>query len=80
MGEYSQNNGNIESYKYPEKFEKAANEGKLYEYALKDPVTLEMNLKKVSIGDKEYEQFLTWLDNPFRSRIGCKITEGEWSC
>lgn len=93
MGEYSQNNGDVESYKYPELFKKSAEEGNLFEYALTNPKTLEVGLKQVSIGDSEYQDFLVWLDNPFRARIGCEIiTEdnshmyastmkiGDWTC
>ena len=93
MGEYSQNNGDVESYKYPELFEKSAREGNLFEYALTNPKTLEIGLKQVSVGDSEYQDFLVWLDNPFRARIGCEIiTEdnshmyasmmkiGDWTC
>jgi len=93
MGEYSQNSGDIEAYDYPALFEKAANEGKLYEYALTDPDTLEISLKQISVGDNEYHDFLLWLDNPFRARIGCEIITadnasmyasmmkiGDWTC
>lgn len=80
MGEYSQNNGDVESYKYPELMKKAAKDSNLFEYALKDPKTLEIDLKEISVGDKEYGDFLVWLDNPFRARIGCRIVNGEWTC
>ena len=80
MEEYSENSGDIESYNYPKIFEKAAIEGNLYEYALRNPETLEIGLKQISVGDIEYKDFLIWLDNPFRSRIGCElITEDNSS-
>ena len=64
----------------PPELEKAEQEGRLYEYSLIDPKTLEVQLKKIDSEDKEYSDFVRWLDSPITSRLHCTVKEREWTC
>ena len=55
-------------------------DGRLYEYALIDAKTLEVQLKKLDKTDKEYSDFVKWLESPITARLDCELRERQWTC
>ena len=84
MSEYSKNNKNWtyswEDNVFPEILSDAEAEGRLYEYSLISLETQELELKKVTASDHEYRDFLVWLEDPYTSRLECRLVGRDWTC
>jgi len=58
----------------------AEKDGRLYEYSLIDAKTLEVQLKQLDKNDKEYTDFVKWLESPITARLDCELRERQWTC